>query len=235
MMVALSTAATVMQGIGVTELPAGSCVDEVVLYQNDRKRRYTGPMNAKLDHEFAAHDRVRGCWAAVLNVLVPGSGLIVLRQDRLGGMLSFVFAVGALLGLWGLWIVPGSIPLPVAIAGGAGAVVMWVASQWLVWRRMSRVLGDTARRHLERCCELAADAMANRRLNVAGAYLREALLLNDEVTHVRVQWARLLVALGRFPDARAAWEAVLDLDEEGSFHREAVAVLDRLPEEGTES
>lgn len=191
-------------------------------------------MKAKVDHDFAAHDRVRGCWAAGLNVLVPGSGLIVLRQDRLGGVLASVFAAGALLGLWGFWIVPGSIPMPLATAGGVGAVGVWVASQWLVWRRMRRVLGNTARRRLERCCELAADATANRRLNVAGAHLREALRLNDEVTHVRVQWASLLVRLGRFAEARAAWEAVLDLDEAGSFHREAVAALERLPKEGTD-
>lgn len=207
---------------------------EVVLYQSEGQKWYTGPMNVEVDHDFAAQDRVRGCWAAVLNVLVPGSGLIVLRQDRLGGTLSFVFAVTALLGLWGLWIVPGSIPVPVAAAGGGVAVVVWVASQWLVWRRMSRVLGDTARRRLERCCELAAEATANRRLNVAEAHLHEALRLNDEVIHVRVQWASFLVMLGRFAEARAAWEAVLDLDEEGSFHREAVTALDSLPEEDTE-
>ena len=192
-------------------------------------------MNAEVDQDFAAHDRVRGCWAAGLNVLVPGSGLIVLRQDRLGGILSFLFFVGALLGLWGLWIVPGSIPVPLATAGGAGAVAVWVASQWLVWRRMSRVLGDSARRRLERCCELAADATADRRLNVAGAHLREALRLNDEVVHVRVQWAQLLVGLGRVAEARAAWEAVLDLDEDGFFHREAVAALDSFPKDDTES
>jgi len=191
-------------------------------------------MNAEDDHDFAAQDRVRGCWAVILNVLVPGSGLIVLRQDRTGGAASLVFALMALFGLWGLWIVPGSIPASVATAAGVGAVVVWLASQWLVWRRVNRVLGLAARRRLERCCELAADATADRRLNVAEAHLLEALRLNDEVVHVRVQWARLLVMLGRFDVARAAWEAVLDLDEEGSFHREAVAALDRLPEEDTD-
>jgi len=191
-------------------------------------------MNTAVEHDVAAQDRVRGRWAVALNVLVPGSGLIVLRQDRRGAVLSLVFAVTALVGLWGRWIVPGTIPAAAAAAGGVGAVVVWAASQWLVWRRMDAVLGDTARRHLQRCCELAEDATANRRLNAAEVHLLEALRLNDEMIHVRVQWARLLLMLGRFAEARAAWETVLDLDEAGSFHREAVAALERLPEAGTD-
>ncbi len=176
-------------------------------------------------------DRSRGWWAVGLNAAVPGSGLIVLRQDQRGVAMACVFAILGLSALWGLWIAPGILPRYLALASLFGAAAVWMLAQWVVWYRRRHILGETGRKHVAHCCALAAQAIDARRFAEAEAQLHEALRWNDEDPSVRAQWALLLVVMGRIEEARHAWEATLDLDKTGAFRREAIMAIERLPSE----
>lgn len=176
-------------------------------------------------------DRSRGWWAVGLNAVAPGSGLIVLRQDRQGVAVACVFAILGLSGLWGLWIIPGIVPRSLALASLAGAATIWTVAQWAVWHRRQLVLGEAGRKRVTDCCAVAAQAIDARRFEEAESQLRDALRWNDEDPSVRTQWARLLVVMGRIEEARHAWEATLDLDKTGAFRREAIMAIERLPSE----
>lgn len=174
-------------------------------------------------------DRSRGRWAAALNLLAPGSGLIILRQDRRGLKVAGVFAGLALPGLWGVWILPGILPTGVALGCLILAAALWLFSQVWVWRRRAAVLGECGRAHIRACCSEACDAANDRQFAQSEAILRTALQANDEDPAVWAQWARLLVVMGRIEPARQAWEAALDVDKTGTFRREGIIALERLP------
>jgi len=190
---------------------------------------YDDRVTFETDQELAARDRVRGRWASVLNIIAPGAGLIVLRQEGVGCILALSFAVAALTALWGTWIVPGVVDRSITTAAMVLAGGIWCVSQWLVRRRARLVLGLEAQRSVARCCESAAEAAQAGCWDVAEARLREALTINDELAETQAQWARLVTLRGRFDEARSAWEAVLDLDEAGTLRREAIVALERLP------
>ena len=59
--------------------------------------------------------------------------------------------------------------------------------------------------------------------------LESALALDDEDVTVNVLWARLMTLMGRFDEARGAWQRVKQLDRGGSYGREAVSALRQLP------
>jgi len=178
-------------------------------------------------------ERVRTRWALLLNVLAPGSGMIVLRQERLGVALGSGFGLGALLLIWGWWIVPGAVPRNVAMLGGALAVACFLAAQFLGWWRARRAFGSRARHEVARCRDAARQAIAEARYQEAAALLRSAVALDDENPELRAEQARLDMLMARLDDARDAWEAVCDLDEAGEFRSEALTALRQLPPDGS--
>lgn len=157
--------------------------------------------------------------------------MIVLRQERIAVALAGGFGLGALLAIWGWWIVPGAVPRDVAILGGAFAAACFMAAQFLGWRRARCAFGARARLEVDRCRDAARQAIAAARYQDAAALLRSAVALNDENPELRAEQARLHMLMARLDDARAAWEAVCDLDEAGRFRSEALTALRQLPPE----
>jgi hypothetical protein len=175
-------------------------------------------------------DRTRGRWAVALNLVAPGSGLIILRQDRRGLTIAAVFAGLAVPGIWGFWILPGILPTTLATACLLLSVTVWSISQCWVWRRRTAVLGSRARSQTTAWCAAADEAASERQFARSEALLRRALESNDEDPVPWAQWARLLVVMGRVEQARQAWESTLDVDKTGKFRREGIMAIERLPD-----
>jgi hypothetical protein len=102
----------------------------------------------------------RAIWARLLNLVVPGSGMILLRREWLGFVAAILFSLLAALAIVGRWVVPRDVPpLLVAVSGWA-AVGVWGLTQWLVHRRARWLASPALARELAVMRAQAAEALA---------------------------------------------------------------------------
>lgn len=162
-------------------------------------------------------------WALLINIVIPGMGLIIRRREWLGFSLSILFGVCGNLFLAGWLIAPAAIPFWLTGLAGALAVLTWVISQVLLaWqaiylRRSACELDDLlalCRAALERNDRDAARTALER----AGAYDQESVELH-------VLWARLWVMEGDPTAACKCWLRVLELDSAREYQVEAHEAL----------
>lgn len=169
-------------------------------------------------------------WSAiVLNLIAPGTGLILLRREWFGILLSLVFTMVCLVGLWGWLMIPLVIPRWLVGGSLAGAGLLWLWSQGLLYSRLRVVCTPGIESELRDLCRRAAEAVDRREFQTAEQILVVARSLNDEDVEVNVHWAELMTLLGRFRQARRAWHRVLRLDRDPTRRRGAVQALERLP------
>ena len=64
----------------------------------------------------------------LLNAIIPGAGLVVLRREWLGLANSILFAVFALIFIFSRWITPSDIPAWASYLSLAGVIVVWIGS-----------------------------------------------------------------------------------------------------------
>ncbi len=164
-----------------------------------------------------------------LNVIVPGTGLVLARRERSGTALAFLFCAFGLVALMGGWITPASIPRSMTFLAAAGAVSMWLAAQGVLWSRLSALNSADFDDQKATLVQLASEAMGDGIYVNARLALESALALDDEDVVVNALWARLMTLMGRFGEARRAWGRVEQLDQEGTYRREASEALRQLP------
>ena len=172
---------------------------------------------------------MRTGWAIVLNVVVPGGGLIALRREWLGLAVAALFGVLGQVALLGLLMLPATIPMWLTAVCGGVAVVVWLGAQWLLWLRVRQATGPAVGRELGMLRRQAEEAVARQKYAEAEDLLRVALTLDDENLAVNVQWAETLTLMGQFRPARRAWRRVLYLDRSGQSRRRALEALATLP------
>jgi hypothetical protein len=166
--------------------------------------------------------------AIVLNLLVPGTGLILVRREWLGAALAALFGVLVQTGLWGCLIEPARMPTWLVAACLAGGTLVWLAAQYLLRQRLVLMRDPGVQRELARLRDQAAGHMANGVYKDAWAVLQVALAIDDEALDSNVQAAELLAALGRIAEARKAWRRVAQLDHGGLYRGRMLEALDRL-------
>ncbi|MCZ6683368.1 MAG: hypothetical protein O7D94_08770 [Planctomycetota bacterium] len=79
----------------------------------------------------------------LLNILLPGTGLIVRRREWLGLCLVMLYGVCANVALASRWIAPESIPRPLGSLALTIAACAWILSQAL-YRRQGKILARQA-------------------------------------------------------------------------------------------
>ena len=173
------------------------------------------------------HHRARRVCAFAANLIAPGAGLVILRRDALGVSLVVLFAILAQVAIWGILLVPSSIPDPVSVAAFVGAGVVWLAAQWMAHNQARRALGVEVERELALLRDRVARAIEDERFADARDLLGIGLQINDEDLDLNVQTARLLMLDGQLPEARRAWRRVVDLDRAGQYREEAKAALEQ--------
>lgn len=166
-----------------------------------------------------------------LNIIVPGTGLVLVKRERWGVAFAFLFCALGQIALFGGWITPASIPRPMTYLAMVGATGIWVAAQGLLWSRLSALKDPSLSDQKSTLIELAIDAIEDGIYVNARLALESALALDDEDILANVLWARLMTLMGRFPEARRAWKRVALLDPSGEFGSEAAEVLGQLPSE----
>jgi len=170
-------------------------------------------------------------WLAIgLNLVAPGTGLILLRREWLGTLLAAFFSLLCLIGLWGLLIVPLELPRWLVYGSLIAAGLLWVWAQVLLRRRMRVAFTPEMQTELEQLCLRADEFLEADDVPSAFRTLQFARSLNDEDVEINIRWAHVLTAMGQFGHARRAWKLVCRLDRHGEAYRMAVEALERLPD-----
>ncbi|MCA9252677.1 MAG: hypothetical protein R3E58_10685 [Phycisphaerae bacterium] len=147
----------------------------------------------------------------LLNAIIPGAGLVVLRREWLGLANSILFAVFALIFIFSRWITPSDIPAWASYLSLAGVIVVWIGSLVFVVQH-GRVVSDpdfiSEIEHLRQEGQAAIEAG---NLPEAHRVLLVALNLNDEDPESWLHWSRLMELQGDAQAAHAGWKRVLRL------------------------
>jgi len=172
---------------------------------------------------------MRRVLSIVLNLLVPGCGLILMQRETLGTALAFAFAALGVVGVSGSWITPMSIPVSLTVVSLSGAAGVWGLGQLLLVSRWRTMYGANRLDEKASLIQMATEALADGVYVNARLALESAMDLDDEDLMVNLLWARLMTRLGRIPEARSAWRRVGELDREKEFHHEVSMILKQLP------
>lgn len=172
---------------------------------------------------------VRRFWPAiVMNLLVPGTGLIALGRVWLGVANALWFALGAEAALCGALLAPMSVPRWITVVAGTLAGAAWLVGQGLLFGRIRLLLDPNLPSELKALRDLADKALTRGDLKAAEFSLRVALSIDDADVPTRILWARLLSSKGNAARARRAWREAQQLDSEQAYSTEIRQALDRL-------
>lgn len=159
----------------------------------------------------------------ILNLILPGTGLVVRRREWLGLSTAVLFAICGNVAIAGWAIAPAAVPGWLTRLALAMGLIAWLWAQILYYRQ-GRVLART-RRVLMNLLDDARVALASNDLPAARRALDGAAALDDENVELHVLRARLCEKEGAREAMRAAWHRVLTLDRRSAFAREARAAL----------
>ncbi len=157
---------------------------------------------------------MRPRWAMIVNLLVPGAGLIGLRREWLGLAVALLFGILAQISLMGVLLLPAVIPTRVSVLTAMAAATVWGWAQWLLVRRLRASCGQAAERQHASLLHRADKALACGNMDEAADLLRAALNMNDEHVETLWQWAQLSVRAGRMSEASWAWDRILQLEHD---------------------
>lgn len=169
--------------------------------------------------------------AVLINILVPGAGLIALRREWLGLAVALLFWVLAEIGIIGLWLTPATIPARVSVGMLIAAFTVWAGCQWLLIKRIRVATGDAVERELTLLSRRVEEAIAKNSLAEAHDLLRAALMLNDEHLEINRRWADLMTKMARNREAARAWHRVIHLEPDPEKRRAARRELEQLSAE----
>lgn len=166
--------------------------------------------------------------AVILNVVMPGAGLIVLGRPRTGLISAVLFTVSAETAVAGALLAPAMIPPWLLIGSGVMAGATWLMAQWMLRDRISTLRDPALQHELDLLRQQATEAIERSELQDARGILHIARNIDPDSVDTMVLWARLTTALGRFRDSRRTWEHVARSGDP-RFRREAINALEKLP------
>jgi len=164
----------------------------------------------------------------MMNMLVPGCGVIVLGQPWLGTALAVWFALGAEMALCGVLIAPASLPGVVTVMGAGLAGTAWFVAQGLLVARIRFLRSVNLVDELTILRRIAEEALARNDTQAAKPPLLIALSIDDSDLPTHMLWARWVLVTSSRSRARRAWRRVARLDRHGRFASEIDAALDHL-------
>jgi hypothetical protein len=147
----------------------------------------------------------------LLNALVPGAGLVVLRREWLGLATSILFAVFALIFIFSRWITPSDIPVWASSLALAGLILVWAGSLAAVVQRARFVSDPDLVAEIAHLRREGDEAITAGDFQEAHRVLLVALNLDDEDAETWLLWSKLTERQGSARVARTGWKRVLRL------------------------
>jgi hypothetical protein len=128
----------------------------------------------------------------LLNLILPGTGLILLRREWLGFCLAMVFGISGNIALAGWLIAPLAVPPALTTLALLLAIMSWLAAQLLLHREIAEARRQSAQ--LQVLLQGARASLGRGDLEAARLELEGSLALdaeNAEVYWLRAQLCRL--------------------------------------------
>lgn len=157
--------------------------------------------------------------ARFANLLVPGAGLILARREWLGLLLALLFGLCAQAAIAGHFLAPAGIPRWFTIAATVAAVLVWIAAQAVLARRIRWLKSPDARSQFDALLNESRDALARDDVDTARAALAGALEIDDEHLDANADLARLTSRTNPRAAARF-WRRVAALDKNRRYATE---------------
>jgi len=161
--------------------------------------------------------------AWLLNVVLPGTGLIIRRREWLGFSLAMVFGVCGNVALAGWLIAPVAVPFWLTWLAGGLCALSWLLAQLLMQRQVVLL-----RRRAGGIVALLREAQAAIEvgdLKSASLALERGAAMDDENVELYVLRARLCALEEDVKGERAAWRRVVKLDRQRRYGNEARRAL----------
>lgn len=136
------------------------------------------------------------CWI-VINVLLPGTGLVVVRREWLGLSIAMLFTVLVQIVLIGAMITPALVPRWAILGAGFGAVVVWATAQWRFRLGLREVTDPATKLEIQSLRRRARQAIEADDLESALQLLTVATELDDEDPDILAARADVLNRLDR--------------------------------------
>lgn len=162
-----------------------------------------------------------GC--RLINLFIPGAGLILRRREWVGFLLALLFGLATNAAIAGYLIAPEAIPFWLSTVATVIAVLTWVLSQVLLQRQDTLLTQQFEA--LASLLELSRSAMDRGDFESAGQSLSNAMEIDDEHVEANVLLARYCVHIGDREQARKVWHRVRKLDQSREFDAEAAIAL----------
>jgi hypothetical protein len=170
--------------------------------------------------------RFRQVSAIVVNLVIPGGGMIILRREWLGMAIVLLFVLFAQIAVFGWLIVPLDVPTWIAWSAGVAAAVIWAVSQWLAVVRLRFLASPELAAELAELEARARAAMSREDWNEARQSLLVATRLDDENVALAALQAELLTRAGNTRGARRIWKRVLAMAPDGAYREQALRSLE---------
>lgn len=128
--------------------------------------------------------------AWISNLILPGSGLILLRKEWLGLTVSLLFAAFGNMAVAGLLVAPESLPAWLTWLAGIMTFATWTLAQVLLIRQRSEL--SAALRHAQALAQEARAAMSRNDMDAARVLITEGLA--NDATNPNLQALRDQIA-----------------------------------------
>ena len=145
----------------------------------------------------------------LLNLVLPGTGLILRRREWLGFSLAMVFGISGNIALAGWLIAPMAVPPKMTGLAFILSGMSWLAAQVLLHREAAAMRRQSAQ--LRALVDAARAALDHGDLESAKLELESGLALDDECAEVYLLRARLCGVSGDEQGANANRECALGL------------------------
>lgn len=162
-----------------------------------------------------------GAAAALLNLLLPGAGLIVIGFEGAGLLLGLTFGLVGGLAIASNWIIPAEFHRAARVLALAAAAFVYLGTQLRMAQALrirQRDIGNERRRSVLAECRAAAATGDHER---ALRLLSELTAEDPAAVLPWVRRAQVLAAAGRVDEARQAWAEARRLDRHGVYRNEA--------------
>ncbi len=163
----------------------------------------------------------RMTFVMIINVLIPGAGLVVLRREWLGLATSVLFALLAIIFISSRWIIPSDIPSWAAYLSLIGLILVWVGSMVAVVQRARFVRDPEVIAEIKQLQQQGASAIEGGDLAEARRVLLVAINLDDEDAETWAIWSKLMEGQDNTRAAHVGWKRVLRLADRQELQIEA--------------
>ena len=165
-----------------------------------------------------------GGW--LLNLILPGAGLIVRRREWLGFSLALLFGICGNLALAGWLIAPAAVPSGLTFPAFVISGLIWLIAQICLLRQAA--WEARCARDMSLLLRKACVALDSGEIEPARVCLESGFALDNENVGLHILWARLLALEGDVRSARKALVRVAKLDVRKQFQVETAQAMETL-------